>query len=241
MARINKLPSRYAGVPIAVFVGVASFLAWMTPLGAVTFEPPGDRAPKQANGGASRNGGQCPSDAAETSKSLTPLIPGTNLGLTIAERPTLFAYIPATSAKQVFFSIQEESGKHLYQTMLPLPASAGAIGIPLPKEAPPLQVGKNYLWSVVMVCGEELEPDSPMASGWIRRTEARAAVSDRTEAGATLEAAAELAEAGIWYDTLAALAQLRRSQPENAEITANWQELLQSVGLEAIATEPLVN
>lgn len=42
------------------------------------------------------------------------------------------------------------------------------------------------------------------------------------------------------YDSLATLAQLRQSSPNNASLTEDWTNLLGSIGLDNIATEPLV-
>jgi hypothetical protein len=41
---------------------------------------------------------------------------------------------------------------------------------------------------------------------------------------------------GIWYEALAAAAELRRTNPQDP----NWSALLQAVGLEELASEPMV-
>ncbi|MCC3405413.1 MAG: DUF928 domain-containing protein [Microcoleus sp. PH2017_10_PVI_O_A] len=48
------------------------------------------------------------------------------------------------------------------------------------------------------------------------------------------------AKNGIWYDTLATLAQMRRIAPDDASLKAEWTQLLQSQTLEAVADKPLV-
>ena len=240
MAKRNKSLLRYALVPIALLLELSLIPGWLTPGQAVTFKPPGDQAPTQSTGGASRDGGQCFSNATKTSASVTPLMPNTNHGLTLAERPTLFVHVPQTTAKEAFFSLQDEQSNEHYQTTLLLPDKPGVIGVKVPDDAPALQTGKNYKWSLVIVCDEELEPDSPGVSGWIRRVEPNPSLVNQTKLAASLESTSKLAEAGIWYDALSTLAQLRRSQPENQTLTKDWQELLKSVGLDAIATEPLI-
>ena len=45
---------------------------------------------------------------------------------------------------------------------------------------------------------------------------------------------------GIWYETLATLADLRRQSPDDAKLTAQWMQLLQSQKLDPIANQPLV-
>ncbi|MBD0345660.1 MAG: DUF928 domain-containing protein [Coleofasciculus sp. Co-bin14] len=44
----------------------------------------------------------------------------------------------------------------------------------------------------------------------------------------------------MWYDAIISLADLRRSQPGDLTVASTWKELLRSVGLEAIATKPLL-
>jgi hypothetical protein len=48
------------------------------------------------------------------------------------------------------------------------------------------------------------------------------------------------AKNGIWYETLATLAQMRRLAPDDSGLRAEWTQLLQSQGLELIADKPLV-
>jgi hypothetical protein len=206
---------------------------------AVTFTPPAREAPKRTTGGGSRDDGKCLSSSNATEVAIAPLLPDTNLGLTVAERPTVFVYVGKTAAKEAFFSIQDEQENHHYQTTIKLPEQASAIGIQLPNEAPPLQVGKNYKWSLVLICGQQLEPDHPKATGWIHRIESYASRA-QYESTVSLKSVLKLADAGLWYDTISRLAQLRQVQPKNPHLAAHWEELLTSVGLDEMATEPIV-
>ena len=224
-------------LPILLGLGVILFQS--LPTKAIMFEPPKREAPKRTTGGASRDGEQCLSGATTTDNSLTPLLPSSSLGLTVAEHPTVFIYIPQTSADAVFFSLQDEQENSYYQKTLKLPDHPGVIAINLPNNIPPLQVGKNYQWSLAMICGQELEPDSPVVTGWIRRVDPNLETEHQQGLQTSLQSANMLARDGIWYDALATLAQLRRSQPENRLIIAHWEELLTSVGLNAIAKSPL--
>ena len=105
------------------FLILLSFLPiWITPtVAGVTFKPPGAQAPKRSSGGASRDGNLCGFAAKESaSASVTPLIPATNIGFTVAEHPTILVYIPTTTAKTALFTLQTEDSKNSYQTTLPL-------------------------------------------------------------------------------------------------------------------------
>lgn len=211
----------------------------------ITFKPPGEPAPKETAGGASRTGfgeiAACSSARTGIGKSVTPVLPKkTNIGFTLTEHPTVFVYIPQTTARKAFFSVQDEENNNIYQTDIELPSQPGVMQLKLRPDAPGLKTNKNYKWSLVMICTADLEPDSPFVSGWIRRVEYKTNIRNNSKT-ITLDSVSKLAETGIWYDTLATLAQLRMNQPNNQLFFTSWQELLDSVGLNAIANEPLVN
>jgi hypothetical protein len=221
-------------------------------IGRVTFEPPSDGQPENTTGGASRGGKVCPQDAKDLDPSLTLLKPANYQGLTVAEHPTFFVYVPQTSAKKALFVLKDESEDYYYQKTLPIPSKAGVVDFKLPADAPALKLGKNYQWSVVLICGEAIRPDSPAVVGQIRRIELNSTLSSQLKNLSSLDRAALYGKNGIWYDTIATLAQLRRdsstqgiatiapTQPDDPTLAASWEELLKSVGLEAIATKPLL-
>lgn len=205
----------------------------------VTFNPPGEDKPKQSSGGASR-GGQCPRDEGEIKPYITALIPTSDRGLTIQERPTLFVYVPATPARKAFFSLHDDSDTIHYQTFIDLSDRAGIVQINLPNEAPVIETGKEYKWSFVLMCDNLLRPDSPLVEGYIKRIAPNSVLSKHLEGATSIERAKLYGEAGIWYETLSTLAQLRTSNPEDTRLVSVWQELLNSVGLKEIATKPLI-
>jgi hypothetical protein len=208
----------------------------------ITFEPPDEDRPKDSAGGASRNGGKCPQDPKNVEPYVTPLLPVNRYGLTVESHPTFFVYLPPTTAQKAFLSIRDEDerDRYHYQTFVPLMQKSGVMGLKLPADAPPLEIGKTYKWSFVMMCDNRLEPDSPLVEGKIQRIEMNSAMSGQLEGATALERAALYAKAGIWHETLTTLAEIKRSQPENSEIIGIWEDLLRSVELDAITTQPLI-
>jgi hypothetical protein len=239
MANKNKYLFKTELLGIAFLISLSSIPFSITPsMAQVTFKPPKTQAPKNSTGGASRDASTCGADMSKiTAASVTALLPKTNIGLTVAERPAILVYVPQTNAKKALFALQDEQGKQSYQTTLALPQKPGVIEIQVPSSVSALKIGKNYQWSLVMICTEELEPDSPWVSGWIRRVESNRNLNNQP----TLELASQLANMGIWYDSLSTLAALRRKQPNNPTVATSWQELLKSVNLNAIAEVPLAN
>ncbi|MGB7056519.1 MAG: DUF928 domain-containing protein [Geitlerinemataceae cyanobacterium] len=220
--------------------------------GGLTFDPPGDPAPRQTAGGSSRGivtfdppGDPAPHQTVGSSSRgedslVMALVPETNHGRTVAERPTFFIYLPEIPMKRGFFSIQDEHRNGLYQTYIDIPENRGIISFTLPEDAPPLEVGKDYEWYFVAVEGETLRPDSREISGWIKRVEPSSEVATIARAGVSLELAMAYGQQGIWYDTLNTLVELKHLQPDNDNLNSEWAELLEQVGLSAIAANSVV-
>lgn len=212
--------------------------------GTIFFNPPpDDEKPDKTTGAGSRNDRQCSQDAqnysAQTPSSqpaLQALVPTDNYGLTFSERPTFWVYIPNTSAKQIVLSIKEEGIKHHSQIFLPNTGVSGIIGLKLGESSQPLEIGKNYQWAVVMVCGDKPNPNDPVITAWVKRV----AQSQQLDSSLNLlEQAILYGKKGMWYDLLTTLAQARQLQPEDSKLIISWAELLSSVELKAIATKPL--
>ncbi|ACK70192.1 protein of unknown function DUF928 [Gloeothece citriformis PCC 7424] len=213
----------------------------------VVFKPPDRGKPKDTVGGASRDGGKCREDSQEISPYLTAVIPAQHPGLTIQEHPKILVYLPNISAEKAFFSLRELSSdgynqQEHYQTILSLPQASGIITVELPKDAPKLEIGKIYKWSFVVMCNNQLRPDSPVVEGTIERIALNSPLSEQLQKALGLERVALYGQAGLWYDAISSLAQLRQNEPKNLELVTIWQDLLNSqmVELNAIANQPLI-
>ena len=80
---------------------------------------------------------------------VTPLIPPSQIGRTVASHPTFFVYVPETGAKEVLFSLQDANRNHHYQTTFDISGKEGIISFTLPEEAPAIEMNKPYLWYFV--------------------------------------------------------------------------------------------
>ncbi len=204
----------------------------------VKFEPLDDQQLDDSRGGASRpTEVKCSRDEAYR-PAMTALLPASKQGLTITPHPTFWVYIPPTSSPQAHFTLKDENNQGVYQAIIPITKTGEIASVSLPENQPPLEVGKTYQWSVALIC-QPSQTDIPLVSGKVRRVEPDSAL--RTELGksTSLEQAASYGKAGMWYDMLNSLAQLKKSQSSDTTIAANWVHLLNSVGLEDIATKPL--
>ncbi len=200
------------------------------------FDPPGDGSPKDTSGAGSRDGLKCSQDE----QPIRPLMPQRNYGLTLEERPSIFFDLSKTSAKQVVLTFRDEAGNSYERAYLPITDRTGIVSFTLPKEKPPLTVGKNYQWFLVVVCGETVQPDDPVFKGWVQRVARTSALERELGQKSAIEQAAWYGTKGYWYDLLRVVAQARRSHPNDVNLATMWRELLESEGLGAIASEPLL-
>ncbi len=153
------------------------------------------------------------------------LVPRGGEGLTLSAHPSIWIKVAPTSAQKLIFYLREEkSKKTYYQTSVKI--SPGLLSLSLPPNLPPLETGKVYLWSAVLVCDDSPAPDDPSVTAAIERVELNTV---STPAG--LDAVIWYAERGIWYDALDRLASLRRSDPDNPELRGVWEDLLRSAGV----------
>lgn len=202
-----------------------------------------NRSARSTAGGASRTGRQelDPSIVGSTGPAaMLALLPQTYYGTTIAERPTILVYLPATGADKAVFSLKDEAGNSVYETEIAVSKEAGVRTIAIPKDAPALEVDKNYQWFLALKVDGNLTPSTPYVDGWIQRIQPNAEVAAALKSDA-LQLAKVLGKNGIWYDCVATLAALRANQPKSETLAQQWSELLQSVELSAIEQAPMVN
>ncbi|MDY7013469.1 MAG: DUF928 domain-containing protein [Cyanobacteriota bacterium] len=197
------------------------------------FDPPGDGEPQDTVGAGSRDGGRCLPDE----KPMRAIMPDRNYGLTLQERPSIFVDLPETSAREVVLSFKDEAGDEYQRIFLPIPSERGIVSFALARSQTPLSPGKNYQWSLTFVCGESVQPDDPVFLGWVQRVARSHELDGELAQLSDLERAQWYGARGYWYDLIAVMEGIRRSQPRDEAVEALWEDLLASVGLDAIVED----
>ncbi|MEO1634173.1 MAG: DUF928 domain-containing protein [Cyanobacteria bacterium J06631_9] len=224
------------------------------------FAPPTDNSSPQqgATGGASRtivtltgdhgldgnavhgnSYGATNSISALSHASMMAVMPESFYGTTLEARPTILVYVPASDANEAVFSLKDEARELIYQMTVAVPQNGGIVAVELPEAAPELAVNANYQWYLAMMLDGALSPASPFVDGWVKRIEPTETLANSLSEGEGLSDVAALGANGVWYDTVAQLAELQQVQSSD-EIAGHWYELLESVGLSEVATAPLV-
>ncbi len=205
---------------------------------SISFKPPRQGTPKTTTGAATRDGRTCLNDLSKSDVQTGAILPQSSFGLTISSRPEFLIYKAQTSAKQMLFSLKSDDGELVYQTFLAFPSDTGIVAIKMPTDAPELVANKTYKWTMVVICGKSLRPDSPAIEGWIQRTTKSPTLASKLQSSSPLEKVALYGENGIWYDMVSDLNRLRREKSPDAQaITKAWEKLLKDQGLQSV--EPI--
>lgn len=158
-----------------------------------------------------------------------------NIGAyTIANQPTLWVYTPYTLnienpdtglSNLAVLRLETSSYEEFYQTAITVPVETpGIIGIPLPDDAPGLEVGETYTWYVRVFCNTtEPRGRAATASGWIQRVEP-----------------GTFAPEHLWYDRLTEAGTRLQANPNDREARSHWNELLDSVEVEGLENAPII-
>jgi hypothetical protein len=191
---------------------------------------------------------------------VTALMPENKIGRTVFDYPTFFFYLylpkteeteetekteeteAETRVKLAEFILKDESGKQIYQQNLTISNLSGVIGVSIPadKNVPPLEVGKKYTWTFTLICNPEDRSGDKIESGVVRRVELSADILGELEKADLRQKTVIYAREGIWQDAVSNLAAARRANPNDTNLAADWKSLLDSVKLDQIAKEPLL-
>ena len=147
-------------------------------------------------------------------------------GLTFAEHPTFWVFIPAMPAavRSAEFVLQDESDRDIYRTQLVLPATSGIIRVEFP-DLPQysLESDKNYRWTFKIFC----DPQQPCYYVSVDGIVQRVAKKDSNVNS-------------VWYDILTDLANRRLAAPEDIQLRDEWAQLMRQIDLEELAQTALL-
>ncbi|MEG4444511.1 DUF928 domain-containing protein [Microcoleus sp. AT9_B5] len=235
----------FTALAIAVLAIAVTLPSLLTPMQAVpapillsqnvNFTPPDVTAPDNRQGGTHRG---C---KLRDGLSITPLIPKSNIGLTLTESPTFFVYVSQPAAQIEFILLNADESEVVYETTLKND-KAGIVGVSLSEKGKTknIEVGKRYVWSFALACDPLERSGDYIVKGWMQRIEPQANLKNDLANSDPMSKVIAYAKNGIWYETLATLAEMRRLAPDDSRLTTEWTQLLQSQGLESIAAQPLV-
>lgn len=223
------------------------------------FDPPVGDAPYGRDGGATRspcnekpkqnpNQNPNPTKDEDKKKELTLLVPDLQLATTVAEFPTFLWYLRSTPdptpARAMEFTLMDNNdGQEIYKTRFAIrPNQHGLMSLKLPNSptSARLEIGRQYHWAVTLVCNaNNLDSNVVIVDGFVQRVKPSPQMVAQSERASLRQQFTLYAENRLWYDMLATLAELRHRNPNDSTLKDAWKKLLESVGLDEIAQEPM--
>ncbi|MGB3695553.1 MAG: DUF928 domain-containing protein [Spirulinaceae cyanobacterium] len=164
-------------------------------------------------------------------------------GTTSQPYPTFLVFVADLIEERdtipVEFVLIDEDGNDVYRASFSIKTESQLLSLTLPAHAgmPPLEVGKNYRWSLMLVQSALDWTHNPTASGWVTRVEPSIELTQALSGATSAQEQATIyAHEEIWYDAAATLAQLQRESPQNEAVSQDWVKLLKAAGLESISS-----
>ncbi|MGL6344870.1 MAG: DUF928 domain-containing protein [Waterburya sp.] len=190
------------------------------------------------DGGSRGSGNDCLSAA--DNRNLIALIPEQNIGINTSESPQLFFYVPEINKqKTIEFVVRNEQDELVYEAFISTKGQGiMSVAIPADINSNLLKKEQNYHWYFSLICNPQQRSWDIVLEGWLRQEAIDFASQQELNSATVIEQAEFYHQQGFWYDALAVLA---KSQIEQPQIKAKWSELLQSVGLAEVATEPFIS
>ncbi|HEY9623877.1 MAG TPA: DUF928 domain-containing protein [Crinalium sp.] len=163
---------------------------------------------------------------------------------TVDDTPTFWFYVPASSrfnaqvGTVAEFVLLDKNGQAIQTRQIPLSNASGIVSVQLTHA---LELNQSYQWMFSILLNSRNPSQNPAVDGWVRRIDPNPALSnDLAQATSDVERIAAYAHHGIWQDALTDLAALRQTDPNNTALMTDWHDLLNSVGLGAIADAPFL-
>jgi hypothetical protein len=195
-----------------------------------TYLPPKGRGRMQRTEGSGARG--CTNSIPVTLNLLTP---SDHIARTTSARPTFLWHISnATTAPMIFTLTAPGQKKPIHEERLKA-NKAGIMKLELPENAA-LEVGREYRWTLSLVCNGRRPSQNIYARAWVERVPVTNQLKQSlATAKNDRERALAYTQAGIWYDGMSILNNLQSSRlnPSASEL---FTSLLKQVGLNQIAT-----
>lgn len=188
------------------------------------YKPPMRGAPGGRVGGGTRGTGH-------EAFVLSVLAPN-HTGLTTSEQPVLYWYISSPSSYPVELTLVDpEKTDPLLELRIDPPVSPGFHRVRLADHRVRLAPEVSYQWYVAVVPDTGRRSKDILAGGSIERVSPPEGLAAKLSRASKADTPSLYAEAGLWYDAVAALGELIDQAPSDRALVEQRSALLRQVGL----------
>lgn len=193
----------------------------------IVYKPPLRGAPARRVGGATRGGG-------DKDLVLDVLAPE-QTGQTVQAQPTLYWYVSKPVSATVEVTLIADAAETPLLARNVSVTQAGLQSVDLAQLGITLQPDTDYEWFVSVVPDAARRSKDLTRGGVIRRVAADPGLQSRVTAAGARGAPRVYAEAGLWYDAIAALSKQIERNRADTELRRQRATLLDQIGLPRVA------
>ncbi len=176
-------------------------------------------------------------------RNVVALVPDRPINKTISTSPQLFFYIPKIEqATEIEFILRNNEDELVYKKLFTPNNQGGIISFSIPETVTEnsREANQNYHWYLSLICDHKHRSQDIVLEGWIEYVQLNNPVAAKINASDSITKSNLLQQEGIWYDALSVLAKQKDLDSDSSLIQTKWSELLQSIGLSDLASQPLV-
>jgi hypothetical protein len=156
-------------------------------------------------------------------------------GLTTSEQPSLYWFISGSTSLPVELTLMDPEGvQPILETRLAAPIKPGVHRVRLADHNIRLKPGEAYRWFVTVVPDSDRRSKDILAGGAIERVDVPNDLKARLAAAKKSEVFSLYADAGMWYDAVAAISDMIDAAPQDQALRQQRAALLSQVGLTGI-------
>jgi hypothetical protein len=210
-------------VPLATLTAEAQLST-----GAAVYKPPKRGAPGGRVGGGTRG--------IQRDVFVLSVLAPDHTGFTSSEQPSLYWFVSAATSLPVELTIMERQGiQPILETRIAGPVRAGVHRVRLSDHNIRLSTGVPYRWFVAVVPDADRRSKDILAGATIERAEVPEELKSSLAQAKKPELPSLYAEAGFWYDAVAAISELIEAEPQDKGLRKKRASLLAQVGLAGIS------
>lgn len=191
------------------------------------------------DGGSRGSRDNCVANA--ENQNLIALIPEKTVAINASAAPELFFYVPKVSDRRTLeFVLRNEQDELIYEAFLSTRGD-GIVSVEVPAHLHSnlLETEQNYHWYLSMICDYRQRSRDIVVEGWMRQEEIDTITKKQLNTASAVKQAEVYRDRGFWYDALSVLAD-NNSTAERSSIRQKWSQMLESIGLEKLASQPFI-